>query len=293
MKAKTEPAYLPAPVPAPRHRSALRLRAGRMYFTWRRHLAWLINRSTYARTRQPAGLPFRVFEHRTPLLRRLRHVDMQLQYNKITNLNIAAARLDGILVRPGETFSFWRLVGKPSRRKGYLEGMVLHNGTVCAETGGGLCQLSNLVYWMTLHTPLTVVERWRHDYDVFPDADRTQPFGSGATVAYNYVDLQVRNDTGDTYQLKVSVGDEYLCGEWRSEREPDRRYQVYEAGHRITHEPWGGYVRHNVLRRRVLDHNGTPVDDQLITANHALMMYQPMLPGNTEDNHFSGGLGPG
>ena len=46
-------------------------------------------------------------------------------------------------------------------------------------TGGGLCQLSNLIYWMTLHTPLTITERYRHSYDVFPDSNRTQPFGSG------------------------------------------------------------------------------------------------------------------
>ena len=72
-------------------------------------------------------------------------------------------------------------------------GMVLHNGGFKPGVGGGLCQLSNLIYWMTLHTPLTVVERWRHSYDVFPDAERTQPFGSGATVAYNHIDLQIRN----------------------------------------------------------------------------------------------------
>ena len=49
---------------------------------------------------------------------------MQYQYNKITNLRLAAARLDGVVLRPGETFSYWRLIGRPSRRKGYLDGIV-------------------------------------------------------------------------------------------------------------------------------------------------------------------------
>jgi vancomycin resistance protein VanW len=71
---------------------------------------------------------------------------------------------------------------------------------------------------MTLHTPLTVVERWRHNYDVFPDADRTQPFGSGATVFFNYIDLQVRNDTNQTFYLRLWLTDTHLCGEWRSDR---------------------------------------------------------------------------
>ena len=85
---------------------------------------------------------------------------MQYQYNKITNLRLAAARLDGVVLRPGETFSYWRLIGRPSRRKGYLDGIVLFCGTFRPGVGGGLCQL-------------TVVERYRHSYDVFPDCGRT------------------------------------------------------------------------------------------------------------------------
>ena len=80
---------------------------------------------------------------------------MQYQYNKITNLRLAAARLDGVVLRPGETFSYWRLIGRPSRRKGYLDGIVLFCGTFRPGVGGGLCQMSNLIFWMTLHTPLT------------------------------------------------------------------------------------------------------------------------------------------
>jgi vancomycin resistance protein VanW len=111
--------------------------------------------------------------------------------------------------------------------------MVLHNGKCYAGLGGGLCQLSNLIYWLTLHTPLTVVERWRHNYDVFPDAERTQPFGSGATVVYNYVDLQIRNETEDVYRLSLKLDDEYLYGSWQSMHAPVYRYEVYESEHRI------------------------------------------------------------
>jgi vancomycin resistance protein VanW len=136
----------------------------------------------------------------------------------VVNLRLAVARMDGLVLAPGETFSYWRLIGKPSRRKGYREGMVLYLGRIGSDIGGGLCQLSNLIFWMTLHTPLTVVERYRHSHDVFPDADRTQPFGSGATCAYPHRDLMIRNDTDQPFQLCLQVGETCLEGQWRAAR---------------------------------------------------------------------------
>ncbi len=124
---------------------------------------------------------------------------MWMQYNKIVNLKIAVEKLNGIILFPGETFSYWKLIGKPTRGgKGYVEGMTLFYGGFKPGIGGGLCQLSNLIYWMALHTPLVVTERHRHSYDVFPDSNRTQPFGSGATCVYNYRDLQIFNGTDQT-----------------------------------------------------------------------------------------------
>ena len=206
---------------------------------------------------------------------------MQYQYNKIVNLRLAAACLDGVVLRPGETFSYWRLIGRPTHRKGYLDGIVLFCGTFRPGVGGGLCQLSNLIFWMTLHTPLTVVERYRHSYDVFPDSGRTQPFGSGATCVYPYRDLMIRNDTQTTFRLHVTVGEECLEGEWRADRRPEFAYRVVERGHCMKNEWWGGYSRHNELFREVYDTEGRCVDVQYITRNDALMMYSPFLSETT------------
>lgn len=266
------------PEAKPAERSGLRMQAGKLYFTWRRYFCWLFQRSvTYASLRPPQGLPNIVTVHKTPLYRPLRNVDRWLQENKVTNLRLASEKLNGLLLKPGETFSFWRLVGKPTKGKGFLEGMVLINGGFTAGVGGGLCQLSNLIYWLTLHTPLTVTERWRHTHDVFPDANRSQPFGSGATVVYNYVDLQIKNDTPCAYQLMVRVGDSDLEGEWRCEEPCPYQYEIYESGHLISQAWWGGYVRHNIIRRRILDHEHQQIGDEFVTENHAIMMYEPML----------------
>lgn len=173
--------------------------------------------------------------------------------------------------------SFWRLVGAPTARRGYLDGVVLDHGKVCVGTGGGLCQLTNLLYWMTTHTELTVVERWRHSYDVFPDAQRLLPFASGATCAYPALDLQIENRTTSRFQLRVGPCGDDLAGAWHSDVEPTRTYRVYESAHQITNDAPGVYLRHNTLRRRVYRFDGGQVDDELVAQNHARMMYNPIL----------------
>ncbi|WP_207636386.1 VanW family protein [Desulfosporosinus youngiae] len=258
---------------------------GKSYFTWRRYFLWIFNPSIrYVSSFRSEELTHLVATHKTPLYRRLRNVDMWLQTNKVTNLTLACEKLNGILLKPGETLSFWRLVGKPTKAKGFLEGMVLTNGSFTGGVGGGLCQLSNLIYWMTLHTPLTVTERWRHTHDVFPDANRTQPFGSGATVVYNYVDLQIKNETPHEYQLKVRVGESDLEGEWRCEQSCPFKYQIYESEHKIKQEWWGGYIRHNVIMRSIIDHNNNKIAEEFVTENYAIMMYEPLLGEGTKNS---------
>lgn len=261
----------------PVQRSKLRIALGKAYYRAKRYKEWYFGRARYASERSGHTLPYSIFAHRTPLRRKLKDVDMWMQENKIVNLNLAAKRLNGVILKPGETFSYWRLIGNPTRRKGYVDGMVLFYGKVTSGVGGGLCQLSNMIYWMALHSPLTVTERYRHSYDVFPDTQRSQPFGSGATCYYNYLDLQIRNDTSDTYQLQVRVTDTHLEGEWRASSPSTTKYEVYEKEHWITHEFVGGYIRHNTLYRYVYALDGELVDDEWVTDNHAIMMYEPLL----------------
>lgn len=265
-----------AVVPKPIRRSSLRLALGRRYYALKRWAFWLFGGLRFAKLGERIdGYPY--FSHSTPLLRKLRDVDMYLQYNKIANLKIAVPKLDGATLHPGETFSYWKLIGEPTRRKGYLDGMVLQSGGFHAGTGGGLCQLSNLIYWMTIHTPLTVLERHRHGYDVFPDSNRTQPFGSGATCFYNYGDLMVRNDTDRVFQLELRVGERNLHGAWISNAPPLFTYEVYEKEHIMQPEYWGGYTRHNLLYRKKYDADGNLLDDEYVVENHAIMMYSPFI----------------
>lgn len=262
----------------PLQRSWLRLRLGKDYYTWRRYLLWCSPRFRWARRRQSERLPYVQVSHATPLLRKLRGEEMELQQNKVVNLRLAVKRLDGLVLAPGETFSYWKLIGRPTRRKGYREGMVLFLGRIGSDVGGGLCQLSNLIFWMTLHTPLTVTERYRHSHDVFPDANRTQPFGSGATCAYPHRDLMIRNDTKVPFQLCLRVGETHLEGQWRATVPQQLYFEVVERNPRMDQAAWGGYVRHNELFRRVLDESGALLGEEFLFSNDAIMMYSPLLP---------------
>ena len=86
-------------------------------------------------------------------------------------------------------------------------------GRVGGGIGGGLCQIANLIQWLALHLPLEVTKRSNHSFDPFPDQGRVIPYGTGAALFYNFVDLWVRNHTTDTFQLRLT--DILLNGEMR------------------------------------------------------------------------------
>lgn len=262
--------------PKPIKRSNLRRKLGNAYYGMLRCLKWIKMNSKFAKVKNFEPFPYKYFSHQTLLRRKLRNVDMWMQENKIVNLKIAVKKLNGIVIHPGEVFSYWKLIGKPTKRKGYLDGMFLRNGGFVAGTGGGLCQLSNLIFWMTIHTPLTVIERHRHGYDVFPDSNRTQPFASGATCSYPHIDLMIRNDTNDDYQLFLNVGEEYLEGEWRSSKEPVYRYEIIERDHEMRAEFWGGYTRRNKLYQQIFDLEGNMLEEKLLLSNTAIMIIRPI-----------------
>lgn len=262
----------------PINRSKLRLTLGQSYYKMRKYFYWWFSQNTYSKNINKDTLNHIIFTHSTPLYRKLLNVDMSLQHNKVENLKLAIEKLDGVIIMPGEYFSYWKLIGKPTYEKGYKDGMVLTpNGNFESGVSGGLCQLSNLIYWITLHSPLTVTERYRHSHDVFPDVNRNQPFGSGATCFYNYLDLEIKNNTNTPYQLKLYLTKENLIGEWRSTERCNYRYEVYEKEHSMTPGFFGHYIRNNVLYRKVYNIAGEEINDEYITENHAFMMYQPYI----------------
>lgn len=235
-------------------------------------------RTAFARVKNPTPLPALVYGHKSLIRRQLGNVDMRLQENKAVNLALAAPRIDGVLIRPGETFSLWALVGRCTAKKGYREGLTLRRGECAAGIGGGMCQLSNLLHWLCLHSPLEFTEHHHHDgFDLFPDFGRQVPFGCGTSILYKQLDYRVRNTTDNTFQLLIRTDDTHLCGELRASEPLPYRYHIVETESRFVREPEGLY-RENTIERRVIDPvTGNEVERCVLRCSHAKVMYDESL----------------
>ena len=240
-----------------------------------RHLKDFFEKTHFARQRTEDALPVTIYRHKSLIRRRLGNVDMQLQENKAANLALAVKHIHGLVIRPGETFSLWNMVGRTTKRKGYKEGLVIAKGEPSKGIGGGMCQLSNLIHWMVLHSDLTITEHHHHDgLDLFPDFGRQIPFGTGTSISYNYIDYRVRNDTDNKYQLRLWVDDEYLCGELCAARRLPHTFHIHAENEYFSRENGVVYRNGQVYRDIVDSVTGRIIESQLIRTNHARVMYE-------------------
>jgi len=240
---------------------------------WKRRISDRLNGVRFAYMQSDTPLPLRLVRHKSLLLRRLGSTDPQLQRNKVVNLSLAIPSLSGLLIQPGETLSLWHRIGRPTASKGYLDGVQLSQGRVTVGTGGGLCQLANLIHWMALHSPLELVERHHHSFDPFPDEGRVLPFGSGASLFYNYVDLRFRNPTNQPLQLQIWLDATHLCGEIRAVELPAVSYHVIEKDHRYEQDGDVRFRCNTIWQRQIDRRSGKVVDERLLYANRSRVMY--------------------
>lgn len=244
----------------------------------KRHVRDILSPVKLAVTKSKDSLPALIIRHKSLIRRRLHNVNRQLQENKAVNLSLAAPKVSGILIKPGETFSFWKLVGRTSSAKGYREGLTIRSGAASSGIGGGMCQFTNLLHWMVLHTDLEIVEHHHHNHlDLFPDFKRQIPFGTGTSVVYNYLDYRFRNNTDKIYQILVWTDDEYLCGEVRASAPMNVKVHIREEQ---AYFYWkdGVPFRHNIILRQVVDKGtGNTVESRVLMENNAQVMYDAAL----------------
>ena len=121
------------------------------------------------------------------------------QADRTYNIRVAAAALDGLLIAPGEEFSFNRVVGPRSSEAGYKSANVIVNNELVPGLGGGVCQVSSTLYNAVLLANLEIVERNNHSLPV-----SYVPIGRDATVVYGAVDFKFANNT-DFYIYAKSI----------------------------------------------------------------------------------------
>jgi hypothetical protein len=137
----------------------------------------------------PTDYPVLLAESRTALWSDTRDGEAAHQFGKVENLRQAAKRFDRIAIPADGVCSFWRQLGRPTQRRGFVAGRMLKEGCLVASTGGGLCQLSNALFDVALKSGAKIVERHAHSRLVPGSAAQ---FGRDATVAWNYVDFRFR-----------------------------------------------------------------------------------------------------
>lgn len=186
----------------------------------------LLDKNKYSKELSEARLNYLVFEAKSFLYNDKTGFDMKFQENKVFNLKLAIETIEGLIIRPGEVFSFWKLVRHAEKVIKYKDGLVLQEGKLITEAGGGLCQLSNLLYWMFLHSPLDTVERHPHRIKMFPPADPEELHGVDATISEGWLDLKVKNNTQHTYQIEFSIEGSYMIGRLLSDKKPELSYKI-------------------------------------------------------------------
>ncbi|MBR3152885.1 MAG: VanW family protein [Clostridia bacterium] len=118
-------------------------------------------------------------------------------YNRTTNLILSSNKINGVVVMPGETFSYNKTVGERTVEAGYKDAAIFQDGQVVDGLGGGICQISSTLYNTVLYANLEVVERSNHAF-----VTSYLPGGRDATVVYGALDFKFKNNRN--YPIKIS-----------------------------------------------------------------------------------------
>lgn len=119
-------------------------------------------------------------------------------YNRDINLDLACKAINGVVLKPGEVFSYNDTLGERTPEKGYRPGASYSGGETEITYGGGICQVSSSLYYCVMHADLEVVLREEHGY-----VSSYVPIGMDATVSWGAVDFQFRNNMD--YPIKIEA----------------------------------------------------------------------------------------
>jgi len=150
-------------------------------------------------------------------------------FNVKTNIAIAAGKLSGTVIQPGEVFSFNNTVGDGSAANGFLTGRVLYQDTTSYESGGGICQVSSTLFNAMLLAGCSITERHRHSQPV-----RYVPLGLDATIRYGKKDLRMKNSTPRPLHIFAVINGKSLTLMIKSAGTLENSYEIYTEEEEIN-----------------------------------------------------------
>ncbi len=231
----------------------------------------------FAKERKNKKLPCLVAAHQNRIIKVGPGIDPVLQENKAVNIRLAGGRMNGLIIHPGETFSFWKTVGSISKKQGYKDGRIINQNKLVPGLGGGLCNLSNTIHLLVLDSPLEVTEFHTHSDALAPDGEKRVPMSAGTSVYYNYIDFRFRNNTDQDIQLCIWCKDGQLYGELRSEKPFPYKFSISEEGHHFQREGDKYYRVSKIYKNTFNKASGELIDKQLIWDNHSEVMFDYSL----------------
>lgn len=142
-----------------------------------------------------------------------------LAANKVENIQIAIDQVKRVEIAPGQIFSLWKIIGKPSTKKGYKSGRNIIGDSLQEDIGGGLCQVSGMIYHLALASGMEIIERHNHTLDLYEENKRYSPLGADASVVYGYKDIRFKNTLIQPVYLDFEVDQESFTGRMKSSLE--------------------------------------------------------------------------
>lgn len=243
----------------------------------KRHLKNISSHLKFSKTISKKKLPNVVTKHCSNIIKRGKGIDITLQKNKAVNIQLACEAINGIIIHPGEVFSFWKLVGKPSKKRGFKDGRVIIKNKLQPGLGGGLCNLGNTIHRMVLHSPLDVIEFHKHSDALAPDETKRVPFSTGTSISYNNLDYRFKNNTDQDIQILLWCYKGKLYGELRSENKFPWIYELVEENHHFQ-KVGEKYYRNSKIYREVLQRGSKNLlKKELILDNHSEVMFDYSL----------------
>ena len=147
---------------------------------------------------------------------------------------LAASKLHGVLIKPGEVFSFNNTLGDVSASTGFQPAYIIKAGRTVLGDGGGVCQVSTTLFRAALNTGLPIIERQAHAYRVHYYEEAGFKAGLDATVFSPSVDLKIKNDTPGYILIQTNI----------DETVPSLTFELYGTGDGrkteiLDHKVWG------------------------------------------------------
>lgn len=180
--------------------------------------------------------------------------------NRIFNIKVATSRFDGVLIKPGEEFSFVKILGEVDGEHGYLPELVIKKDKTEPEFGGGICQVSTTTFRAAINSGLKITARKNHAYPV----QYYNPQGMDATVYIPRPDLRFINNTSAHILIQTKIEGTELFFRFFGTND-GRKVEI--VGPKIIERKPDGGMR-TTFSQKVSDKDGVPFIDDIFNSNY-------------------------